>query len=146
MTYQRPAMGTATPKPMRGMSLVKRRQTRASAAKAEQKSMQAALARDGKQCRLPGCAYKKLKVTVDPCHMVHRGMGGNPKGDRTTRAMVIALCRVHHGIYDAGDIRIEPLTAQDFDGPCEFYMRGDNGKFFHIATEKRIGVSVAVGL
>jgi hypothetical protein len=74
--------------------------------------------------------------------MQHRGMGGDPKGTRTTRATVISLCRIDHGRYDRGDLRIEPLTAKDFDGPCEFHDRNDEtGQFEHVGTETRIGVS-----
>jgi hypothetical protein len=132
------------PKPKRGMALLARRQKTAERVKAEQKAMREAKQRDSQTCRRPRCQHKKLPV--DACHMRHRGMGGNPKGDRTTRATVISLCRIDHGLYDAGDLWIEPLTAQDFDGPCEFYEKHqETGVMEHIGTETRIGVSVAVG-
>lgn len=134
----------------KGAAMVKSRVTRRKRVSDEQKAMQAALKRDGRKCRRPRCEFAPLKLTVDPCHMVHRGMGGNPKGDRTTRATVIALCRRHHGMYDktdhARELRIEPLTPLDFDGVCEFYETNpETGKLEHVGTEKRIGVSVVVG-
>jgi hypothetical protein len=133
-------------KPAKGSSLLQKRTTRQARVAAEQKAMKAAKARDGQQCRHPRCGYKSKQLPIDPCHQVHRGMGGDPKGTRTTRATVISLCRIHHGLYDAGDLRIEPLTGQDFDGPCEFHERHpETGEFVHIGTEKRLGVSVAVG-
>jgi len=136
--------GVSFPKPLRGTALLEKRQRRADTVAHERREMTAAKRRDGGKCRRPRCGFKTLPV--DACHLQHRGAGGNPKGDRTTQNTVIALCRVHHGMYDRGDLRIEPLTGLDFGGPCEFYERETNiGSLEHIGTEKVIGVSVAVG-
>jgi hypothetical protein len=106
--------------------------------------MQAALKRDGRVCRFPRCEFTGKKLPIDPAHQTHRGMGGDPKGTRTTRATVIALCRVHHGQWDADEIRIEPLTAATFDGPVSFYRKHpETGRWLHVASETRIGVSEA---
>ena len=130
------------PKPMRGTALIEKRQRRSEAVAHERREMSAAKKRDGGKCRRPRCAFGNLPV--DPAHLRHRGMGGNVKGDRTTRQTVIALCRWHHGMYDAGDLRIEPLTADDFAGRCEFYERHpETGQFQHVGTERVIGVSSA---
>ena len=79
--------------------------------------MRAALRRDHYRCRWPNCEYAKLDLPIDACHETHRGMGGNPKLDRTTRQTVLALCRIHHGLWDRGEITITPLTREGFDGP-----------------------------
>lgn len=108
-TLQKPALGTA---------LLDRKDRRADRRAAEQMAMRAALKRDGRRCRWPGCTgkHRGLTLPVDPCHERHRGSGGNPKEDRTTRQTVLALCRRHHGQWDAGLIDIQPLTARGFDG------------------------------
>lgn len=126
-----------------------RRVARKAQVAKEQKAMQAALKRDERKCRKPRCTEaKRLDLPIDPCHMKdkHRGMGGNPAGDRTQRQLIISLCRIDHGAYDRGDLWIEPLTADDFDGPCEFHEKHlETGKFQHIGTEKRMGVSTERG-
>jgi hypothetical protein len=125
-------------KPIRGSGLLARRERRADLTAHEQKEMQAALRRDGRQCRVPQCGFKYQKLPVDPCHRVHRGMGGNPKGDRTTRQSVIALCRMHHGYYDRGILLIDPLDeTKAFDGPCSFRSHDSrSGNTVRLASEK----------
>lgn len=130
-------------KPLRGAYLLERRERRSAVVAAEQKAMQAALVRDGRKCRWPACEHRTMKLPIDPCHRRHRGMGGNPAGDRTERASIISLCRVHHGLYDAHLLEIEPLGAEGFDGLCAFYLRDvETGHLDHVATERRIGESV----
>lgn len=130
----------AEEKPLKGEKALDRKQTRRDRVKAEQAEMRAALVRDRMKCRYPRCT---TGFTVDPCHQQHRGMGGNPKVDRTTRQTVIALCRRHHDEYDRAWVSIEPLTDQVFDGPCAFYRVTEAGKFEHVASERTIGVSEA---
>jgi hypothetical protein len=69
-------------------------------------------------------------------------MGGNPDGLRTERKKIITLCMTHHAQYDRFDIDIQPVTDLGFDGQCAFYVSDPILNFRHIATEKRIGVSV----
>lgn len=121
------------PKPVRGSYALDRKATKAQRKQHEQREMQAALVRDHRKCRVPRCT---TGLKVDPCHLKHRGMGGNPKGDRTTRATVISLCRLDHGYYDAGRLDIEPQTGQQFDGPCAYYFDGQ-----HVGSERLIGIS-----
>lgn len=134
-----------TPKPARGTALLASRQRRAERTAHEQREMQAALRRDERKCRVPRCEYATKKLRIEPAHMVHRGMGGDPSGERTTRATVISLCLVHHGQYDHGEIDIVPLTEQEFDGPCDWYVRNEWFEWELFASEKTIGVSVERG-
>jgi len=139
-------MGTAQPKPAKGSHWLAGRKRRGERTAHEQREMQAAKKRDGNVCRRPRCRFMHLKPAIDPAHQKHRGMGGDPKGTRTTRATVISLCRPHHGMYDVDDLRIEPLTADNFDGPCDWFEADpETGVLLHVGTEKAIGVSVAVG-
>ena len=136
-------------KPLKGEALLERRKRRAETVKAEQSEMQAALKRDGHKCRWPGCGGKHsgLDLPIDACHEKHRGMGGNAKGDRTTRAQVVALCREHHGLWDACLIDLQPLTGDGFDGIVAFYEVDPNsGLPVHVCSEVRIGVPETRGL
>jgi predicted restriction endonuclease len=61
---------------------------------------EAAMVRDGWQCRWPGC-YRVHSNTLDPlemAHLEHRGMGGSR--ERNTLDNVIILCRYHHALFD----------------------------------------------
>lgn len=127
-------------KPLKGTATLERRQRRADVTSHERREMDAAKRRDHGKCRVPRCEYAPKKLRIDACHQIHRGMGGNPAKDRTTRATVISLCVVHHGLYDRGELDIEPLTDQHFDGVCAFYAV-DGQRREHYATERIIGVS-----
>jgi hypothetical protein len=131
----------AQPRPMRGDYALSRSQRRKAHKAREQKIMRwVKHVRDGNKCRVPRCGYKDL--AVDPCHLRHRGMGGNPKEDRTTSATVVALCRWHHGMLDRGDLEIEPLTPAGMDNVVAWYERDqETGKLHCIGIESRIGVS-----
>lgn len=136
----------APPKPIRGEAILHARERRATRSAHEKREMQAALKRDGHACRVPHCPYRGKKLPIDPAHQTHRGLGGDPKGTRTTRATVISLCRCCHGLYDRAELDIEPMTAAIFDGPCAFYRRNESGRMECFAVEQRIGVSQARGL
>jgi hypothetical protein len=48
-------------------------------------------------------------------------MGGNPRGDRTTLDAMFALCRIHHGLYDRGEMDCKPLQpVMGTRGPMAF--------------------------
>lgn len=123
----------ALTKPLKGEHALDRKATKRERVKAEQAEMRAALVRDRMRCRYPRCT---TGLTVDPCHLTHRGMGGNPSGSRTTRAAVIALCRRHHDEYDRAWIEIEPRTDRVFDGPCAFYRASERGTWDLVGVEQ----------
>lgn len=76
-------------------------------------------------CRFPkcGCATLgfSLKAISEVSHELHRGMGGNPTGDRSTTAGMCLLCKWRH--QDARfslhkrSLRVRFLTDRGFDGP-----------------------------
>lgn len=132
-------------KPAKGAFLIERRQRRLNRVAAEQAVMQAALKRDGRKCRNPRCGFKKsLNLPVDPCHAFkHRGMGGDPSGERTAETrQIISLCRGCHGLLDAGDLEIDPMTREWCDDRCAWYVKDkETGRMVHLATERYIGES-----
>lgn len=147
-----PSLGySSLQKPVRGSALLDQRKRRAQAIAHEQGELQAALKRDHRKCRWPGCNGKHhgLTLPIDPCHLrqpdgtKHRGMGGDRTGERTDRRYIAALCRRHHGLLDAQEIDIVTLTDAGADDCLAFYAKHpETGKVEHIATETRVGVSV----
>lgn len=127
------------PKPRRGDYKIERRQKRLELEAAEQAIMQAALRRDHGKCRFPRCEFAKFNLKIDPAHFLrHRGMGGNPEGDRTeSTGQIVALCRRHHDMLDRYlEIEIEPMSVTlGADGPLCFYQRGESGRMEHVHTE-----------
>jgi hypothetical protein len=81
-----------------------------------------------KVCRFPRCGCRRLGMTMkawpEVSHAQHRGMGGNPTGDRSTTALMALLCKWRH--QDApfsrhkGTLRHVPLTDRGFDGPVRW--------------------------
>lgn len=128
------------PKPRRGDYLLERRKKRAELDAAEDKIMQAALARDLRTCRFPKCPFAKKGMVIDPAHFLqHRGMGGDPSGERTQRTgQIVALCRRHHDALDKYDeIEIQVMdSAREADGPLAWYQRNpETGQMEHVYTE-----------
>lgn len=83
------------PKPAPGTALKAKRRRKAQATRREQQIMTQAKVRDGYRCRVCG------RPGTDAAHLRHRGMGGNPAGDRTTLENLICLCRRCHRKFDA---------------------------------------------
>jgi hypothetical protein len=80
--------------------------------------------RDQYRCRMPLCGCRDAGMRLEVSHQRHKGMGGNPKGDRSTQDQMILLCRVRHqqGIISRhkGSLAIRPLTDAGTAGPCAF--------------------------
>lgn len=134
------------PKPIKGAALLERRERSASRRSNEQKIMQQAKRRDGNVCRIPRCEYRTKDLPIDCCHMRHRGAGGNPSGDRTVTPLLFAACRIHHGLYDRGELDVQPQTDRGADGPMDWLMPNPiTGRMEVFASEKSIGVSVERG-
>jgi hypothetical protein len=137
----------AKPRPARGEQRLEVGGKKRERKLAEEKTMAAAVRRDGGKCRWPRCEYKALKVAA--AHMDHRKMGGNPSGDKTQLHKLITLCIRHHDQFDGRtipSIAIEPISAQQgTSGPCAYYVQDETGKWQHVATERVIGVSSTRG-
>jgi 5-methylcytosine-specific restriction endonuclease McrA len=81
------------PKPAKGSALKAKRRRKAQGARRERQIMTQAKARDGYRCRVCG------QPGTDAAHLRHRGMGGNPAGDRTTLENLVCLCRQCHNKF-----------------------------------------------
>lgn len=130
----------ALQKPAKGSTYMAAKERRADRRDAEDAIMKQARQRDGNRCRWRTCTgkYRGLVLPIDICHNVHRGMGGNPKLDRTTRDQLVALCRKHHQAWDDGLIDLQPISDAGFDGLISFHEKHkETGVMQHVATEVR---------
>jgi hypothetical protein len=95
--------------------------------------------RDGGRCRWPRCEFKRVVQPIDPAHVFHaKGMGGDPKGIRSERKHIMALCRIHHDLQETHKIEVEARTPDMADGACVFWdLRGDR---YMVGIERSIGL------
>ncbi len=84
-----------------------------------------------RQCRFPMCGCKNLRI---PCsvlkrvptvsHDEHKGMGGDPTGERSQPHRMLLLCKWRHQdapvSRHAGTIETVYLTEKGNDGPLEW--------------------------
>lgn len=142
---QKAQAGQPITKPAKGTAILERRAKVAARGTYEDKVMREAKQRDG-GCRFPRCFCKKKNLQPQACHLRHRGMGGNPKRDRTTTKELMTFCQIRHDEWERGEFVVVPQdTLLGFNGLVDFYAPDVNGRLECFASEKRIGVSVAVG-
>lgn len=116
------------PKPSRADRKKAERKVRRERSEAERDHKQAVRDEDG-TCRFPFCICKQTGQPLEVGHRRHKGMGGNPTGDRSTPEGLILLCRTRHQgpklSLHAGTLRIDPLTDRGWRGPCDWAVRSD---------------------
>lgn len=104
---------TGSRKVARGLKRLKRKAT-------EDATMKVVRGRD-KYCRFPLCGCKRFGLRLEVSHQKHRGMGGNPAGDRTDTRTMVLVCSARHRenkySLDRGTIRWRGITAAGADGP-----------------------------
>ncbi len=96
-------------------------------------AMQDARGRD-EYCRFPLCGCRATGMIPrsfggfdsEVSHAKHRGMGGNPEGDRTVPALLLLVCNWRHKLskfsIDQKTIRWVPLTADGANGPIRWLI------------------------
>jgi len=127
MTFGRPLRRAPGPTARRRAAKGRRLKTAEGANKARVR------ARDGSQtplqgrCRFPLCGCHMLGLFVEVSHQRHKGMGGDPTGERSLPAGMICLCNWRHKeapvSIDRGRLRWVPLTDQGANGPVAWEMR-----------------------
>lgn len=115
-------------KPIRTAGKVKQRKVRRDRKTKEDTNKLAAKKRDGYRCRFPLCGCRGLGLVLDArleaSHDVHKGMGGNPAGDRSQTGGLITLCLHRHQdsaiSRHKGTLRNLYRTPLENDGPIEW--------------------------
>lgn len=93
MTTFRP--GNTLAKPAKGTAKrAHRRRSRLTSAD-ERFHKTAVRARD-RYCRMPGCGCWKTRLFPHVAHEQHKGMGGNPTGERSLASRMVLLCGPRH--------------------------------------------------
>lgn len=115
---------TLLPKPSRTERVKAKKATRAAQVKHE-KDEKAKVRRLDKTCRFPLCGCRALGLRLEVSHQEHKGMGGNPSGDRSTADQMILLCVHRHqdGLISRhkGTLRVVALDEQKgMRGPVGF--------------------------
>jgi hypothetical protein len=106
-------------------SKVERRKVKAERKYKEDAEMRYVRRRD-RWCRFPLCGCAKFGLVLDVSHQRHRGMGGNPAGDRTDRSAMLLICRQRHRVgrvaIDRGTLRWEGRTLHGAEGPIAWFV------------------------
>jgi len=109
---------------------------------AENKSKSEVRTRD-RWCRFPACGCGLYRLAKHVSHSKHKGMGGNPTGDRSDRKLMMLLCSARHRentvSVDQGTVRWTPLTKDGADGPVKWEVHmesvGRTGGWRELARE-----------
>lgn len=132
-------MGLAFPKPERGSARLEREKRKADQKAAEDAVIAEAKALDSFRCRWAG--RHKCRGPLEGAHVFqHRGMGGNPEGDRTTVDKILTVCAWIHRLgprtIDGGDLRVVAESDKGTRGPCSFWRETPDGAWFMVARER----------
>jgi hypothetical protein len=146
---------TACPKP----STTQRKQEEHQAKvelQARERGAKTAVRRRDRRCRFPFCGCQRLGLRLEVAHADHKGMGGNPEGDRSTPDRMILLCTHRHQdgavSLHKGTLWAKPLTPAGYDGPVAWYVDADTlfaGMYRYVAKAARwaeVGRERAVGV
>jgi hypothetical protein len=98
--------------------------------------------RRDRYCRFPLCGCRALKLRLvaraEVSHQRHKGMGGNPSGDRSLAEGMLLLCVHRHQdgsiSRHKGTLRAVPLTAKGMNGPVKW--EADASRLWPLAGEK----------
>lgn len=107
----------------------RRRRARAGRLKrAENANKQEVRDRD-RVCRFPLCPCSRFGLFLEVSHSQHKGMGGDPTGERSAPELMILICNWRHKeshiSIDKKSIRWVPLTAAGSNGPVEWQAKAD---------------------
>jgi hypothetical protein len=117
-------------KPSRTARKLKERRDRLDEKNKEQTAKRDVRRRERYKCRIPLCGCAKLGLVLDArlevSHSKHKGMGGNPLGDRSVTELMVLLCSHRHQFgaisIHAGTLRVKFLTRDRFDGAVAWWI------------------------
>ena len=126
-------------KPARGTALLEREARKNKRKADEDAAILAAKVRDGFKCRWP--EKHKCRGDLEGAHVfLHRGMGGNPAGDRTAPELILPVCAWIHRrgpeSIDGKDLKVEAETEQGTQGPCTFWRRSEQEQGWYLVARE----------
>lgn len=125
----------AMPKPEKGSALKERRQQQKDDRAEEDAAKAEVRARDGR-CRWPHCENcRSYKPRLEVAHIVAKGAGGL----NVPENMMLLDFLTHQGgtsSLEQHGKRIEPLTPEGTNGPCEFWATDERGGWYLVARER----------
>lgn len=130
-------------KPARGTARLERKARKAQAKQQEDEAIAAAKKRDHRRCRWP--RKHECRGGLEGAHVFkHRGMGGNPAGDLTTRATILTVCAEIHRLgpesIDGKQLKVVAETPCGTDGILSFWRKNGDGEYYRVDIECAIGV------
>lgn len=95
-----------------------------------------------KGCRFPLCGCKKFRRHTEVSHAEHKGMGGDPTGDRSQPDLMVLVCPFRHRenrvSIDRGTLRWRALKpTQGAEGPIVWEEQYD-GRWIELAKERAV--------
>lgn len=109
--------------------------------------------RDLHKCRFPLCGCRRLALPLEVSHDQHKGMGGDPTGERSERWGMILMCWHRHQFgavsFHKGTLRTRYLSLSMNDGPVAFEVDLDvvepatrkgprEARWFEVARERSV--------
>jgi hypothetical protein len=90
-----------------------------------ERDQKADVRRRDRGCRFPLCGCRRLGLSLEArqevSHDKHKGIGGNPAGDRSVAALMVQLCLHRHQdsriSRHKGTMRARALTRHGYNGP-----------------------------
>lgn len=127
----------------RGSYVLDREKVKAERKQAEHQHIADAKKRDGYRCRWP--EVHKCRFDLEGAHVFqHRGMGGDPSGERTDISLILTVCGWIHRrgpeSIDGKQLKVEAETPDGTNGPLSFWKRDERGDYYCIGKERSIGV------
>jgi hypothetical protein len=128
----------ALPKGHKGQSYMEAR-TRRKAVKAAEDAAKEEVRKRDKSCRWPHCANcKAYKPRLEVAHLDAKGMGGDHGTVSGPDQMILLDFLTHQSgprSLEQHGKRIDPITAQGTNGPCEFWAKDENEQWYLVARE-----------
>ena len=132
----------ALQKPVKGSVWLEGRARRKAITQREEANKLKVRKRD-RMCRWPHCENcKTYKPRLEVAHVTAKGMGG----DHGTVSDASHMILIDHLTHQSGPSsleqhgrRVEPLTDQGTNGPCQFLARDERGEWYVVATEIAVG-------
>lgn len=114
-------------KPEKGTAKAERRATKRGRRATETTHKDSVRHRDHKRCRFPLCGCYRRRLRLEVSHDRHKGIGGNPKGDRSLPPGLILMCWHRHqtGAFSRHKMTIRNvyLTDEGNDGPVAWEIK-----------------------